>query len=121
MDEPPDFAFDLDRSTAQAWDQFAERYGELDLCRFLDAKPRDLLDAMMARGLNSPLASSCGRLFDAVAAAHGGDVGAGIAHPDPHRHGAPGVDLGEREQRGARRGGRAGRRTAFCACAWRNA
>ena len=42
--------------------------------------------------------------FDAVAAAHGGDVGAGIAHPDPHRHGAPGVDLGEREQRG--KGGR---------------
>ena len=29
MDEPPDFAFDLDRSTAQAWDQFAERLAEV--------------------------------------------------------------------------------------------
>ena len=53
------------------WEQFAKRFGELDLCRFLEARPRDLLDAMMARGLNSPLASSCGRLFDAVAAATG--------------------------------------------------
>lgn len=53
------------------WEHFAERYGELDLCRFLDTKPRDLLDSMIARGLNSPLASSCGRLFDAVAAAAG--------------------------------------------------
>jgi hydrogenase maturation protein HypF len=53
------------------WDQFAERYGELDLCRFLAGKPRDLLDGMMARSVNSPLASSCGRLFDAVAAAAG--------------------------------------------------
>ena len=29
MDEPPDFAFDLDRSTAQAWNQFAERLAEV--------------------------------------------------------------------------------------------
>ncbi|MFH4151298.1 hypothetical protein WAI81_21880, partial [Acinetobacter baumannii] len=29
MDEPPDFAFDLDRRTAQAWDQFAERLAEV--------------------------------------------------------------------------------------------
>ena len=29
MDEPPDFAFDLDRSTAQAWDQFTERLAEV--------------------------------------------------------------------------------------------
>lgn len=53
------------------WDQLTERYGELDLCRFLGARPRDLLDTMIARGINSPLASSCGRLFDAVAAAAG--------------------------------------------------
>ena len=34
-------------------------------------KPRALLDAMIRNGVNSPLASSCGRLFDAVAAALG--------------------------------------------------
>ncbi|HEX4024155.1 MAG TPA: carbamoyltransferase HypF [Steroidobacteraceae bacterium] len=43
----------------------------LELARFLAAKPRALLDAMIARGINSPRASSCGRLFDAVAAAIG--------------------------------------------------
>ena len=43
----------------------------LELVRFLAAKPRGLLDAMIARGINSPRASSCGRLFDAVAAALG--------------------------------------------------
>ncbi len=38
---------------------------------FLAAKPRAVLDRMIARGINAPLASSCGRLFDAVAAAVG--------------------------------------------------
>lgn len=53
------------------WPRFAMNYAELDLFRFLDAQPRATLDAMLARGLNSPLASSCGRLFDAAAAAVG--------------------------------------------------
>ena len=53
------------------WPAFAMNYAELDLCAFLAAKPRDLLDSMLAKQLNSPLASSCGRLFDAVAAAVG--------------------------------------------------
>jgi hydrogenase maturation protein HypF len=51
------------------WAQFATNYRELDLFAFLDRKPRELLDGMSARSLNTPLASSCGRLFDAVAAA----------------------------------------------------
>ena len=54
-----------------SWDRFAERYGKLELCRFLAGKPRDVLDNMINRGVNSPLTSSCGRLFDAVAAATG--------------------------------------------------
>ncbi|MBL8482498.1 MAG: carbamoyltransferase HypF [Rhodocyclaceae bacterium] len=53
------------------WNRFAMNYGELDLFRFLAAKPRSLLDGMLARQVNSPLASSCGRLFDAAAAAAG--------------------------------------------------
>lgn len=53
------------------WPRFSMNYAELDLHRYLAAKPRALLDGMLAGGVNSPLASSCGRLFDAVAAAAG--------------------------------------------------
>ncbi|HEU0180419.1 MAG TPA: carbamoyltransferase HypF [Blastocatellia bacterium] len=53
------------------WARLAMNYAELDLFRFLESKPRHLLDRMIERGVNSPLASSCGRLFDAVAAAVG--------------------------------------------------
>ena len=57
--------------TALGWARFAKNYGELDLYRYLADKPRALLDGMIARCINSPMASSCGRLFDAVAAAIG--------------------------------------------------
>ena len=53
------------------WPRFAMNYAELELHAFLAAKPRALLDQMIEAGLNSPRASSCGRLFDAVAAAAG--------------------------------------------------
>lgn len=53
------------------WPRFAMNYRELELFAFLDAKPREVLDGMLKRQLNAPLASSCGRLFDAVAAAVG--------------------------------------------------
>ena len=53
------------------WASFAMNYAELDLYRFLERQPRALLDGMLARRVNSPLASSCGRLFDAAAAAMG--------------------------------------------------
>lgn len=53
------------------WGRFGMNYEELDLFSFLDAKPRDLLNSMLKSGVNSPLASSSGRLFDAVAAAAG--------------------------------------------------
>ncbi len=53
------------------WPAFAMNYRELELHDFLAAQPRALLDQMLEKRLNSPLASSCGRLFDAVAAAMG--------------------------------------------------
>lgn len=60
--------------------QFGVRRGEwsfapnsefLELFKFLRQKPLKILDRMIEKGINSPLASSCGRLFDAVAAAIG--------------------------------------------------
>jgi hydrogenase maturation protein HypF len=53
------------------WAKLGLDFGELELVGFLAAKPRATLDAMLKKGINSPLASSCGRLFDAVAAAVG--------------------------------------------------
>ena len=57
--------------TAVGWEQLETRFGELELVRWLAAQPRRTLDRMMADGINSPWASSCGRLFDAAAAAIG--------------------------------------------------
>jgi hydrogenase maturation protein HypF len=53
------------------WADFARHFRGLELYRDLAARPRAILDAMLASGINAPLASSCGRLFDAAAAAVG--------------------------------------------------
>lgn len=53
------------------WARFAMNFAELELYRFLEAKPRELLLAMIENRTNAPKASSAGRLFDAVAAAIG--------------------------------------------------
>lgn len=53
------------------WEDITAQYADLQLIRFLQAKPIGNLQQMFERGLNSPPASSCGRLFDAVAAAIG--------------------------------------------------
>ena len=53
------------------WTQIEQRYQSLQIVQLLKSKPLATLDAMLASDTNSPLASSCGRLFDAVAAAVG--------------------------------------------------
>jgi len=53
------------------WERVVEDYPELDIVRFLNTKPLSILQTMVSKGLNSPPASSAGRLFDAVAVALG--------------------------------------------------
>jgi hydrogenase maturation protein HypF len=58
------------------WGRVRERWPDLELVAWLSERPLEVLSAMVARGLNSPPASSAGRLFDAVAAAVGVERGA---------------------------------------------
>lgn len=53
------------------WGAFRMNFNELELHAYLEGKPLAALNAMLAKGTNAPPASSCGRLFDAVAAAMG--------------------------------------------------
>ena len=50
------------------WGELSMNFSELEIFERLMDLPRETLDAMIATGTNSPLASSCGRLFDAAAA-----------------------------------------------------
>lgn len=56
---------------AIGWDRCRRDYASLECVRFLEAKSLSTLRAMAKEGINSPLSSSCGRLFDAVAAVIG--------------------------------------------------
>ncbi|TCT20209.1 carbamoyltransferase HypF [Thiobaca trueperi] len=56
---------------ADGWDAMQSRYPDLEVIRRLAGKPLGLLRTLIQRGLNAPLSSSAGRLFDAVAAALG--------------------------------------------------
>ena len=53
------------------WAEFEMNFSALELYRYLAPKPRALLEGMLRQGINAPKASSCGRLFDAMAAAVG--------------------------------------------------
>jgi hydrogenase maturation protein HypF len=56
---------------AIGWQRFASEFADLELREDLERRPLATLDAMLAKTLNCPCSSSCGRLFDAVAAAVG--------------------------------------------------
>ncbi len=58
-------------TTVLDWEQVQQQYADLELIRFLQKKPLHNLQIMMDKRINSPMASSAGRLFDAVAAAAG--------------------------------------------------
>jgi hydrogenase maturation protein HypF len=53
------------------WPRYKMDFGQLELTSFFESKPLQTFNSMLASNTNSPLASSCGRLFDAVAAAIG--------------------------------------------------
>ncbi|MGD9785430.1 MAG: carbamoyltransferase HypF [Hyphomicrobiaceae bacterium] len=53
------------------WTDFKMNYGELPLFDRFSSMPRQVLDQMISSGTNSPMSTSCGRLFDAAAALAG--------------------------------------------------
>ncbi|HLO83691.1 MAG TPA: carbamoyltransferase HypF [Nostocaceae cyanobacterium] len=53
------------------WEDLQQKYPNLELLDFLEQKPLKLMNQLIEKGINSPLASSVGRLFDAVAVAIG--------------------------------------------------
>ncbi|BAY98599.1 hydrogenase maturation protein HypF [Tolypothrix tenuis PCC 7101] len=56
---------------ADSWENLTKNYGDLEILKFLEEKPLKVLNQLIEKGINSPQASSAGRLFDAVAAAIG--------------------------------------------------
>ncbi len=53
------------------WPKLTQDYAELEIIRYLNRQPLQVLDTMLAKRLNSPASSSCGRCFDAFSAALG--------------------------------------------------
>ncbi len=53
------------------WLDIKQNYGNLEIVKYLEKKPLKLLNELKEKSLNTPLSSSTGRLFDAVAAAIG--------------------------------------------------
>lgn len=57
--------------SAMGWENYLKSFSDLELTRFLKTKPISTMKILNEKNLNSPKASSVGRLFDAVAAAVG--------------------------------------------------
>jgi hydrogenase maturation protein HypF len=58
-------------TSAFNWLDIKQNYGNLEIVKYLEQKPLKLLNELKEKSLNTPLTSSTGRLFDAVAAAIG--------------------------------------------------
>ncbi len=69
------------------WQQICANYADLEIIQYLNNKPLTTLTTMAEKGLNSPMTSSCGRLFDAVAAA------IGICREHAHYEGQAAIEL----------------------------
>ncbi len=50
------------------WSEIQQQFSGLEFIRTMQGKPLDILKSMIAKGVNSPSCSSCGRWFDAFAA-----------------------------------------------------
>ncbi len=50
------------------WESMQARFSDCDIIRFLSLQPVHIFKRMINNRINTPLTSSCGRLFDAVAA-----------------------------------------------------
>jgi hydrogenase maturation protein HypF len=68
-------------------DDFLQTHAHLQLVAFLRQQPLKTFNAMLSKPLNTPLASSCGRLFDAVAAA------VGVCRQRNHYEGQAAIEL----------------------------
>ena len=55
----------------QPWGQWQQQYPELEVINYLQQQPVEQLEQLIAGNINSPVTSSAGRLFDAVAVALG--------------------------------------------------
>ena len=55
--------------SAFKWCNLKQKYGDLELIKFLENKQLSSINQILTKKINSPLASSVGRLFDAVASA----------------------------------------------------
>jgi hydrogenase maturation protein HypF len=69
------------------WNELNNQYPHHDLLTALQAKPLQTLNSMIDKKLNTPLTSSCGRLFDAVAAA------IGVCYEQIHYEGQAAIEL----------------------------